>query len=107
MKKFTLNLKNTALKLDKLLHATCRLTYSAVQHTVNYVQLSSTIELVAPYLQSINLPVQCSWKICTNCTKSVTSLYKNFCNVSLVLIWYIWRRHFTHLIYEDSDFKLL
>ena len=48
MKKFTLNLKNTALKPDKLLHATCRLTYSAVQHTVNYVQLSSTIELVAP-----------------------------------------------------------
>ena len=53
MKKFTLNLKSTALKLDKLLHATCRLTYSAVQHTVNYIQLSSTIELVAPYLQSV------------------------------------------------------
>ena len=49
-----INLKNIALKLDKLLHATCRLTYSAVQHTVKYVQLSSTIELVAPYLQSIN-----------------------------------------------------
>ena len=78
IEKFTLNLKNIALKLDKLLHATCRLTYSAVQHTVNYVQLNSTIELVAPYLQSINLPVQCSWKICTNCTKSATSLYKNF-----------------------------
>jgi len=78
MKKFTLNLKNTALKLDKLLHATCRLTYSAVQHNVNYVQLSSTIELVAPYLQSFNLPVQCSWKICTICTKSATSLHKNF-----------------------------
>ena len=60
MKKFTLNLKNTALKPDKLLHATCRLTYSAVQHTVNYVQLSSTTELVIPYLQSVNLPVQCS-----------------------------------------------
>ena len=78
MKRFTLNLKNTALKPDKLLHATCRLTYSAVQHTVNYVQLSSKIELVAPYLQSINLPVQCSWKICTNFTKSATFLYKNF-----------------------------
>ena len=62
MKRFTLYLKNTALKPDKLLHATCRLTYSAVQHTVNNVQLSSTIELVAPYLQSINLPVQCSGK---------------------------------------------
>ena len=62
MKQFILNLKNTALKPDKLLHATCRLTYSAVQHTVNYVQLSSAIELVAPYLQSINLPVQCSGK---------------------------------------------
>jgi len=78
MKKFTLNLKNTALKPDKLLHATCRLTYSAVQHNVNYVQLSSTIELVAPYLQSNNLPVQGSWIICTNCTKSATSLYKTF-----------------------------
>ena len=78
MKKFTLNLKNIALEPDKLLHTTCRLTYSAVQNTVNCVQLSSTIELVAPYLQSIKLPVQCSWKICTNCTKSATSLYKNF-----------------------------
>jgi len=75
MKKFTLNLKSISLKPDKLLHATCRLTYSAVQHIVNYVQLSSTIELVAPYLQSINLPVQFSWKICTNCTNSATSLY--------------------------------
>ena len=65
MKKFTLNLKNTALKLNKLLHATCRLTYSAVQHTGNYVQLSSTTELVAPYLQSVKLLVQCSWQICT------------------------------------------
>ena len=64
-----------SLKPDKLLHATCRLTYSAVQLTVNYVQLSSTIELVAHYLQSINLPVQFSWKICTNCTNSATSLY--------------------------------
>jgi hypothetical protein len=46
---FTLSLKNAALKLDKLLHATRRLTYSAVQHTVNYVQLSSMIELLASY----------------------------------------------------------
>jgi hypothetical protein len=45
VEKFTLNLKNTALKLDKLLYATYKLTYSAVQHTVNYVQLSSMIEL--------------------------------------------------------------
>ena len=52
VEKFTLNLKNIALKLDKLLHATCRLTYSAVQRTVNYVQLSSTIELLASYFQS-------------------------------------------------------
>jgi len=37
VEKFTSNLKNTALKLRKLLHATCRLTYSAVQRTVNYV----------------------------------------------------------------------
>jgi hypothetical protein len=86
VEKFTLNLENTALKLDKLLHATCRLTYSAVQRTINYVQLSSTIELLASCLQSVNLPVQCSWKICKNCTKSATSLYKNFCNVSLILI---------------------
>jgi hypothetical protein len=45
VEKFTLNLKNIVLKLDKLLHATCILTYSAVQHTVNYVQLNSMIEL--------------------------------------------------------------
>ena len=68
VKKFTLNLKNTALKLDKLMHATCRLTYSAAQRTVNYVQLSSMIDLLASYFKSIILPVQCSWKICTNCT---------------------------------------
>jgi hypothetical protein len=48
--KVYLNLKNTALKLEKSLHATCRLTYSAVQRTVNYVQLSSMIELLASYL---------------------------------------------------------
>jgi len=78
VEKFTLNLKNTALKLDKLLHATCRLTYSTVQHTVNYVQLSSMIELLASYFKSINLPIQCSWKTCRNCTKSATFVYKNF-----------------------------
>jgi len=57
VEKFTLNWKNTALKLDKLLHATCRLTYSAVQRTVNYVQLCSMIELLASYFKNINLPV--------------------------------------------------
>jgi len=60
VEKFTLNLKNTALKLDKLLHATCRLTYSAVQRTVNYVQWSSMIEILASYFKNINLPVQCT-----------------------------------------------
>ena len=78
MKRFTLNLKNTALKPDKLLHATCRLTYSAVQQTVNYVQLSSTIELVAPYIQSNNLLVQCSGKY--------AQIAQLFCNVSFALI---------------------
>ena len=86
VEKLTLNLNNAALKLDKLLHATCRLTYSAVQRTLNYVQLSSAIKPLASSLQSVNLPVQCSWKMCTNCTKSATSLYKNFCNVSITLI---------------------
>jgi len=60
VEKFALNFKNTALKLDKLLHAICRLTYSAVQRTVNYVQLSSMIELLASYFKNINIPVQCS-----------------------------------------------
>jgi len=60
VEKFISNLRNTALKLDKLLHATCKLTYSSVQYTVNYVQSSSMIELLASYLQSINLPVQCT-----------------------------------------------
>ena len=78
VEKFTSNLENTALKLDKLLHATCRLIYSAVQRTVNYVQLSSMIEILASYFNNINLPVQYSWEICINCTKSATSLYKNF-----------------------------
>jgi hypothetical protein len=58
VEKFTSNLRNTALKLDKLLHATCKLTYSSVQYTVNYVQSSSMIQLLDSYLQSINLPVQ-------------------------------------------------
>jgi len=57
---FFLNLRNTALKLDKLLHATCKLTYSSVQYTVNYVQSSSMIELLDSYLKSINRPVQCT-----------------------------------------------
>ena len=86
MKKFTLNLKNTALKPDKLLHATCRLTYSAVQHTVNYVQLSSRIELVAPYLQSINLPVQCSGKYAQIVQSQLLLSIKTFCNVSFAFI---------------------
>jgi len=86
MKKFTLNLKNTALKPDKLVHATCRLTYSAVHHTVNYVQLSSTIELVAPYLQSINLPVQCSGKYVQIVHSQLLPSIKTFCNVSFALI---------------------
>jgi len=85
MKRFTLNLKNTALKPDKLLHATCRLTYSAVQRTVNYVQLSRTIELVAPYLQSINLPVQCSGEYAQIVQSQLLSI-KTFCNVSFALI---------------------
>ena len=86
MKKFTLSLKITALKPDKLLHATCRLTYSAVQHTVNYVQLSSTIELVAPYHQSINLPVQCSGKYAQIVQSQLFLSIKPFCNVSFALI---------------------
>ena len=85
-KKFTLNLKNTALKPDKLLHASCRLTYSAVQHTVTYVQLNSTIELVAPYLQSINLPVQCFGKYAQIVQSQLLLSIKTFCNVSLALI---------------------
>jgi hypothetical protein len=60
VEKFILSLRNTALKHDKLLQATCKLTYSSVQYTVNYVQSSSMIELLASYLQSINLPVQCT-----------------------------------------------
>ena len=78
VEKFNFNLKNTALKLDNLLNAKCRLTYSAVQRTVNYVQLSSMIELLDSYFKSVNLTVQYSWKICTNCKKSATSLYRNF-----------------------------
>jgi len=58
VEKFLSNLRNSALKLDKLLHATYKLTYSSVQYTVNYVQSSSMIELLASYLQSINLLVQ-------------------------------------------------
>jgi hypothetical protein len=57
VEKYTLNLKHTAFKLDKLLHATCRLTYSVVQRTVNYVKLCSMIELAGFYLQSVNLTV--------------------------------------------------
>ena len=60
VEKFLSNSRNTALKLNKLLHATCKFTYSSVQNTVNYVQSSSMIELIAYYLQSINLPVQCT-----------------------------------------------
>jgi len=84
--KFTLNLKNTAPKPDKLLHATCRLTYSAVQNIVNYVQLSSTIELAAPYLQSINLPVQCSGKYVQIVQSQLLLSIKTFCKVSFALI---------------------
>jgi hypothetical protein len=105
-KNFALNLKNTAFKLDKLLHATCRLTYSAIQRTLIYVKLSSMIELAGFYLQSVNLTVQCSWKICSICTYSATPLYKNYCNASLVLIpGTNWRRYFTNLIYRDFDFE--
>jgi hypothetical protein len=105
VEKFTLNLKNTAFKLDKLLHDTRRLTYSAIQRTLNYVKLSSMIELAEFYLQSVNLTVQCSWKICSICTYSATPLYKNYCNALLVLIpGTNWRRYFTNLIYRDSDF---
>jgi len=60
VEKFISNLRNTALKHDKLLHATWKLTYSSVQYTVNYVQSSSMIELLASYLQIINLPVHCT-----------------------------------------------
>ena len=91
-------------KPDKLLHATCRLTYSAVQHTVNYVQLSSTIELVAPYLQSINLRVRCSGKYAQSVQSQLLLSIKTFC-VICPHSWYSWRRHFTYLIYEDSDFN--
>jgi len=57
---FISNLRNTALKHNKLLHATSKLTYSSVQYTVNYVQSSSMIELLDSYLQSINPPIQCT-----------------------------------------------
>ena len=60
VEKFISSLRYTALKLDKLLHANCKLTFSSVQYTVNYVQLSSTMELSASYLQNINQPVQCN-----------------------------------------------
>ena len=86
MKKFALNLKNTAIKPDKLLHATCRLTYSAVQHTVNYVQLSNTTELVAPYLQSVNLPVQCSGNYAQIVQSQLLLSIKTLCNVSFALV---------------------
>jgi hypothetical protein len=85
-KKFTLNLKNTALKLDKLLHATCRLTYTEIQHIVNYVQLSSTIELLASYLQSVNLPSNDLGKYAQTVQIQLLLSIKTLCNVSLTLI---------------------
>ena len=78
--------------------------YSSVQHTVNYVQSSSTIGPLDSQFQSNNLLLHCPWKYARFVPNQLLLSRKLFATCHSTLFLYILATTFANLACEDFDF---